>query len=223
MRSPYVKAQVKITNLGSKSAYVVVRDWIPFSSNSGGLAVITEAGWVFKGWREIPPGGTYHTKSNKVLYVKYNGRPATWKNLKTSRGLVKPGEKFTSKLRKNHQEKDGNKALRDGFKWVDFMQFKKGSYTISGDKSFRIAKKRFNFQNESRSTKFITDSFPVDGQVVDYYHNVTKKWAKGINWKRNKRSVSLNGSVSGKQVTAFGAREPGKYSGYVDVEYTVRR
>ncbi len=211
-----------ITNLSSDTVSVAAYSYQPFSSNSGGLAVITPEGFHFGGWYNIGPGETLE-QSAGWKYVERNGDAVTWGSLENSNGVVRNGSRFAEFLSKQSYNQDKAKLIAKGFKSVDYQKFTDGHFNITGDRAYEIVTQTFNFDDESRSIKFIANQFKVGGHIVDYDISANNHRAS-VEWKVDRKAgtLSYNGSIEGKQPTPFGARDKAYYSGSVKVRYTRR-
>lgn len=211
-----------ITNLSSDQVSVAVYRHQAYSSNSGGLAVVTPEGFVFTGWYNLAPGETLNQGAG-WKYVERNGRAVTWSSLDTSTGIIRNGQRFSELLSRSNFSADLAKAVDRGFERTEFMKFTDGHFNITGDNAYEIITKTFQFDDESRSIKFIGNQFRVDGHIVDYSVSANNHRAS-ISWSANEKNgvVSYSGSIEGKQSTPFAARDKAYYSGSVKVRYTRR-
>ena len=148
-------------------------------------------------------------------------RQITW-SLDDSPGLVKHGERFSEKVGKQTERADFNRFINTGFKQVPFEHFNKGNYWYTGNSAYRIVRKKFTVNISSRSVKFLNETYPVNGRVVDIYYNYNSRGGSSIRFSRGERSARLTGSIEGAQHRPFGPREPGYVKGTLTVEYTVR-
>ena len=211
-----------VTNLSSDKVSIAKFVYQPYSQND--LGIISLEGFTFIGWYNLDPGETHDT-SPGWMYVRRGGDDVTWAGVDTAQGIVKYGSKFSEFLTKSNYQKELRNALDNGFEKVEFMKLEDGQYNINGDREYEIAPtKVFNFDDESRSIKFVKGHFKVPGQIIDYKISANDHGAN-INWKEDRKGgvMSYTGSIEGKQSTPFGSRDKGYYSGSITIRYTRKR
>ncbi len=219
-------AQARFINLSDENVYLARWTYTPYSSNSGGLTVITPAGWNFTGWYSVPPGTSREFEAGDY-YVEGSRRgPITWSNLSTSWGLIKDGgEKFSAFLPK-YEDRAGTsqndklrELLRTGHREVDYQTFGDANWKISGN-AYRLRNTSFNFNFSSRAPTLQSQSFQVPGQAAFVHITSSKHWgATNIRWRTDGKYAFVRLWTEGAQKRPFGPREPGYYRGRVKVYY----
>lgn len=215
---------ITFVNLSNAPVYLAYSSYQPYSSNSGGLAVITEEGWWFQGWWKIGPGESraFSTAHATEFYVEDDkGNPLRWSGRTESIGYVK-NAKFNQFISRARWTAETQRLANQGFRRVTFHTFTSGLWSISGN-AYRLQSQHFSFSIESREPKYDTKYFSVPGQVVDYSYNADYWNARDIRWSKEGTYVSVRAYVWGSQVRVGAGRRPGYYRGNATVWYTTRR
>ena len=211
-------AQVRFVNLSDQDVLLAGYTYQPHSSNSGGLAVITEEGWNFSGWAQIEPGATWEGPAGHY-YLKGSRGPLSWPDRKTSSGFV-TAEKFSAFVPKRRWSEEDRKLLRSGYEKVEYQEFGDGVWTISGNR-YRITSKEFPIDVSSRSMKIISERYKVPGRLAYFAVDVESLGARRISWRKDSNTVWLSGVVEAAQNSLAERTEPGYLRGKLTVHYTV--
>lgn len=203
-------------NLSNKSVYVARGDYEPYSSQPD----VTPARYAFRGWMQVRPGGVARVSSGWMYLKTSDGRSLKWGNLRTMTGVIKNGKFSSAYVSKRTPQNDIRSLRKQGYRTVTFMAFGNGRYTITGN-AFRIRKVTHRFSHNSRSLKFVRQTYRPGGAIVAYSVNYSnRKWAN-VKWgiQRGGAGIYYGGSIKGRQVRPFGPREPAKFQGTVTIEY----
>ena len=210
----------KFINRSDKTVFVARGEYEPYSSQPD----VTPARYRFDGWYRVAPGDVVNVPQGWLYVQDHRGRALTWANLKTMTGVIKDA-RFSAYVSKRTPQQDLHALKNRGFKTVRYMRFGNGTYSIAGT-AYGIRTVKRSFSHESRSAKYVQNSYQLPGKIAGYSVNYSnKKWAN-VTWKVSKdgRRVFYGGFIEGRKPNfSTGGRQKAKFIGTVTIHYVYRK